>query len=414
MNGKILFLIPDGMGDWPVEALGGKTPLGAASTPHMDALAARGLLGTCRTVPEGMPPGSDVANMALLGFDPAAYHTGRGPIEAAAQGLELEPTDLVWRMNLVTASEKLMLDYSSAHIDSSVSRPLVETMQKELGNEMFTFVPGIQYRHLLIQKNGVNAPEAELEIRPPHDITDQEHDADLSAYAASPFLAALRGGAAEILERDGGGEGKHAATDIWPWGQGAPLTMPPFAEQFGLKGAVVSAVDLVRGLGRAARMEVLEVEGVTGLIDTNYEGKVEAAARFLEAGGDFVYVHVEAPDECGHGGDADEKAEAIRRFDERIVGPLVERFPDAAFMIACDHLTPIEIRTHAPDPVPFLLACPGLLPGHGESVFTEETAASTGLRIDKGDQLLPWVQEVVASARAAAQGEADAEEGEQA
>jgi 2,3-bisphosphoglycerate-independent phosphoglycerate mutase len=394
MTQPILFLVADGMGDWPVDALGGKTPLMAARTPAMDALARRGVLGQCRTVPQGMPPGSDIANMALAGFDPARHHTGRGPIEAAAQGLELDPDDLVWRMNLVTVTGlsdgALMRDYSSGHIESAVSRPLIERLQAELGDDVFTFHPGIQYRHLLVQKGGATAPEAKLAINPPHDITDRPIAADLAAFAGSPRLDALLRGAAGVLARAGDGQ---RANSIWPWGQGRPLLLPPFAETYGLRGAVISAVDLVMGLGRAARMDVLEVPGVTGLIDTNYAGKVAAAVRFLEAGGEFVYLHVEAPDECGHAGDPELKKRSVELFDERIVAPLVERFPDAAFCVTCDHLTPIALRTHASDPVPFLYAGPGA-PAAGDPTPAErfdEATAHTGLFVAAGQDLLPWV-----------------------
>ncbi|MGE4297158.1 MAG: 2,3-bisphosphoglycerate-independent phosphoglycerate mutase [Desulfovibrionaceae bacterium] len=391
---KIVFLIADGMGGWPVDALGGQTTLAAARTPHMDALARRGVTGTCRTVPQGMPPGSDVANMALFGFDPATHHTGRGPIEAAAQGLVLDPDDLVWRCNLVTVSEfssaGLMRDYSSGHIATPAAHALVKDLQENVMAEtggLFTLYPGVQYRHLLVQKGGAAAPEAVLAINPPHDITDKPIADDMAAFAASERLAALLFRAARRLAADAN---PTRANAIWPWGQGRPLFLPDFQQAFGLKGAVVSAVDLVRGLGRAAGMEVIEVEGVTGLLDTNYAGKVAAAKAFLEDGGDYAYVHLEGPDEAGHGGDPHEKVEAISRFDAQVVAPLVAAFPDAVFVATCDHLTPIAIRTHASDPVPFTVAWPGATP-NGAPCLTEASAAATGLHIGTGHDLLPWV-----------------------
>jgi 2,3-bisphosphoglycerate-independent phosphoglycerate mutase len=388
---KLVFLIADGMGGWAGEAPNGKTCLEAAETPNMDALAAEGVVGTCRTIPEGMPPGSDVANMSLLGFDPAKYHTGRGPIEAAAQGLQLDPDDLVWRMNLVNLTELsadgTMLDYSSGHISTEVSRPLVEDLQNALGDETFQFHPGVQYRHLLVHKGGAQEPEAALRISPPHDITGKSIHADMREFSRCARMWDLLYLAEERLLVTA----KHTkAKSIWPWGQGRPLILSDFKKTFGLTGAVVSAVDLVRGLGRAAGMEVIEVPGATGLIDTNYEGKVEAALKFLQTG-DFVFVHLEGPDECGHAGDAKEKIEAIRRFDARVVGPMRAALAgqDAAFLVTCDHFTPIAEKTHTPDPVPFLLWRKGGEPS-GLEGFTEAAARASGFEIEAGHALLPW------------------------
>ncbi|MDD3312857.1 cofactor-independent phosphoglycerate mutase [Pseudodesulfovibrio sp.] len=387
---KILYLIADGMGGWPGE-LEGRTCMEAATTPNMDELARTGVAGLARTVPDTMPPGSDVANMALLGFDPARYHTGRGPIEAAAQGLELDPDDLVWRLNLVTVSQLnidgYMRDYSSGHIPTEVSRPIVETLQQRLGNDEFTFVPGVQYRHLLVQRHGAESDEARLHINPPHDITDKPIKLDLRAYSKSTPLWDLLFEAKEVLDNRDVNPSK--ANSIWPWGQGRPLILPDFRETFGLRGAVISAVDLIKGLGNASGMDVINVEGATGLIETNYEGKVEAAVNYLEDH-DFVFVHLEGPDECGHGGDAAQKAEAISRFDARIVAPLRKAMEgrDAAFLVTCDHFTPIKERTHTRDAVPFLINGPGCAPS-GLAAFTEATAASTGLALDNGFELLP-------------------------
>lgn len=381
------------MGDWPVDALGGKTPLMAANTPHMDALAAKGIMGRCRTVPHGMPPGSDVANMALMGFDPTRYHTGRGPIEAAAQGLQLKPDDLVWRLNIVTVSEYgvngLMRDYAAGHPDNADARRLVEALQQRLGNEQFAFYPGVQYRHLLVQRGGAALPDAGLGINPPHDILDKPLADDLAAYASCPDLNKLLQEAAAILAEP---VNKTKANAIWPWGQGRPLLLPDFAAAYGVRGGVVSAVDLVNGLGRAAGMRVLEVEGATGLLDTNYEGKVEAALAFLEEG-DYVYVHVEAPDECGHAGDPGDKVEAIERFDARILAPLQKALPDAAFVLTCDHFTPIVERTHVSDPVPFVLSWPGCEPNHTATEFTEQAAADVPLLLEPGHMFMQWVLE---------------------
>jgi 2,3-bisphosphoglycerate-independent phosphoglycerate mutase len=403
MRRKFLFLVADGMGGWPGE-LDGLTAMEAAQTPVMDAMAREGVLGVARTIPAGMPPGSDVANMALLGFDPASHHTGRGPIEAAAQGLELGENDLVWRCNLVSvstyASDGVMLDYSSGHITTQASTPLIQRLDENCARcsdefAPFRLIPGVQYRHLLVQRGAADSPEAKLAIRPPHDITDQSIEQDIEAYRSVPLLWSLTRCAARLLE-DSSNTTK--ANAIWPWGQGRALTLPSFADNFGMKGAVISAVDLIKGLGRAAGMDVLEVEGATGLLDTNYEGKVAAAVDYLKNGGDMAFVHLEGPDECGHGGDATGKAEAVARFDARVVKPLREAFPDAVFLITCDHLTPVSKRTHVDDPVPFLLWGKGIEPegqkgATGAQHFSEAQAKASGLSLDPGHHLLSWAIE---------------------
>lgn len=387
---KVLFLVADGMGDWPLEELGGRTPLEAAETPNMDELACTGIVGRCKTIPEGMAPGSDVANMSLLGFDPARHHTGRGPIEAAAQGLELEADDLVWRLNLVTVSQLdkdgFMRDYSSGHITTEESRPLIERLQREIGNHIYELVPGIQYRHLLVQKGGALTDDASMVINPPHDITDKPIKKDLRAFSRNAELWDVIFHAHDLLA-----EGNPTkANSIWPWGQGRPLMLPDFAETFRLSGAVISAVDLIKGLGFASGMKVLDVEGATGLLDTNYEGKVQAALEFLQDG-DFAFVHLEGPDECGHGGEVENKTEAIRRFDARIVGPLREALKDedVTWVICCDHYTPVVERTHTVDPVPFVVNAPGVVHS-GLQRFTEATADSTGVVLEHGHELLTF------------------------
>jgi 2,3-bisphosphoglycerate-independent phosphoglycerate mutase len=384
-----VFLIADGMGDLPVEVLGGRTPMEAAATPAMDRLAREGMVGLCRTVPLGMAPGSDVANMSLLGFDPAQNHTGRGPIEAAAMGLPVAADDVVFRLNTVTVSEfteaGLMRDYSAGHIDTAVSTALVEKLAATCLPEGYALYPGVQYRHILVAKGAAGREEAGVFVRPPHDITDQPIAPDLAELRRAPALYDFAAKAAALLA---GPDNASKANAVWPWGQGKALTLPDFTSSFGLRGAVVSAVDLVKGLGRAAGMAVLDVPGATGLLDTNYEGKVAAALAYLKDG-DFVFVHVEAPDECGHGGDAAAKTEAVARFDARVVAPMVAALgDDAAFLIACDHPTPIAIRTHTADPVPFLFWRNGVTPS-GVAAFSEAQAAKTGLVLSPGHELLP-------------------------
>ncbi|MFO7727735.1 MAG: cofactor-independent phosphoglycerate mutase [Desulfonatronovibrio sp.] len=388
---RILMLVADGMGDWPLEDLQGKTPLQAASTPNMDSLASRSQVGTCRTIPENQPPGSDIANMALMGYDPARYHTGRGPIEAAAQGLTPGPRDLIWRCNLISLDslqpDAKLRDYSAGHIESEISRPFIDTLQDRLGNDEFTFYPGVQYRHLVVQKQGSLSAAAEVDIRPPHDILDQDINQDLKEFQLYPPLWDLVQSSYRVLQ-DIKADSK--ADSIWPWGQGPPLTLPLFQDRFGLRGAVISAVDLIRGLGRAAGLEALIVPGVTGLLDTNYQGKVQAAQACLEEN-DFVFVHLEGPDECGHMGSIPDKTEAIARFDQLIVGPLLDSLQgeDFIMIICCDHFTPIKLRTHARDPVPFLIYN-SRKKSRGPEVFSEASARATGLTLDHGHQLLDF------------------------
>jgi 2,3-bisphosphoglycerate-independent phosphoglycerate mutase len=395
MQTKIVFLIADGMGDYPLDELDGRTPLQAAETPNMDRLASQGIVGRCRTIPLGLPAGSDIANMALFGYDPRTYHTGRGPIEAAAQGLDLNPDDLVYRLNLCTVSEFTdqgrMLDYCAGHISTEQAAELIERLESRLATERFGFKTGVQYRHLLIHKHGRDSVEATLDINPPHDILGQELATDLATFKTSPALSQLVHGAADILRNHGKAGPANA---VWPWGQGPALHLPSFFETFGCHGGVISAVDLVKGLGQAAGCEVLEVPGATGLLDTNYSGKMQAARDFLHHG-DFVYLHLEGPDECGHAGSWSQKIEAIERFDANIVGPLLPtlRQQKAACMVACDHLTPVSVRTHTSEPVPFLVCFPEQLtaPATADRPFSEAAAQESELFLDNGFDLLPWI-----------------------
>ncbi|MFW5735561.1 MAG: cofactor-independent phosphoglycerate mutase, partial [Oceanidesulfovibrio sp.] len=319
-----------------------------------------------------------------------------GPIEAAAQGLELDDDDLVFRLNLVNVSEfspqGVMRDYAAGHIDTAEATALLDTLSRRLTDLLdsrFEIHPGVQYRHLLVAKGSADGPLDDLFINPPHDILDKPISADVHAYSEHPELHALLAEAAGILASP---DNNTKANALWPWGQGRPLVLPTFARTYGLRGAVISAVDLVKGLGRAAGMDVLEVRGVTGLLDTNYEGKVQAALDYIDDGGEFVFLHVEAPDECGHGGNAGEKIEAIERFDARVVGPLVDALweRNAAFLVGCDHFTPVSERTHTKDPVPFALAWKGCETPSGAEGYSEIQAAATALMIEPGFELLGW------------------------
>jgi 2,3-bisphosphoglycerate-independent phosphoglycerate mutase len=393
MSRKLLILIADGMGDYPIDEMDGATPMQAARTPNMDAAAAQGVVGTCQTIPAGLAPGSDIANMGILGYDPCRHHTGRGPIEAAAQGLHCHPSDLIYRLNLCTVSEfspeGLMLDHSAGHIQTDQALVLVNRLKNELDSEQAWIVPGFQYRHLLIQKDGARAPEADLDFIPPHDILNQSLDSALAIYNRSPLLHPMLFKAHSLLNT---ADNQTQANTIWPWGQGRPLELPSFERTYNRKGAVISAVDLIKGLGRAAGMQVLDIPGATGLLDTNYEGKIQAAFDFLESG-DFVFVHLEGPDECGHAGDLECKIQAIERFDEYIVGPVLLSLAqmDAAMCIACDHRTPVAVRTHTTEPIPFcFLDSKNILSGTHDG-FNEATATANGLHIPSGHALIPYL-----------------------
>lgn len=391
---KLVFLIADGMGDKRLAALGDRTPLEAAHTPNMDRLATRCIAGTAATVPDGMQAGSDVACMSLMGFSPKRYHTGRGPIEAAARCLDLRPNDIIWRLNLVSVSQAdaagIMQDFTAGNISSTESKALIRDLEENLGDSAFTFVPGLGYRHLLIERGGAVGISSQLNIRPPHDIIGSPIDKDLTHFASHPRLESIFQAAAKRLGRS---DNRTAANAIWPWGQGKPLSLPNFQETYGFRGAVVSAVDLIKGLGHAAGLRVLDIDGATGTLDTDYAAKVRAAIHSLRSGEDFVFLHVEGPDDCAHSGDMDGKVEAIARFDRDIVGPLIDGTADmdVAILIACDHYTPLTLRVHTATPVPFLLYH-RTAGAHTLPSFTEK-AANTGLTINPGYTLMRRVIE---------------------
>lgn len=355
---KYAVLIGDGMADYPIEDLGGKTILQAASTPAMDSIAARGKAGLARTVPEGFPPGSDVANMSIIGYDPAVYYTGRAPLEAASMGVALAADDVAFRCNLVTIENGLVKDYSAGHISSDEAKTLIETLDSELRTEELKFYPGISYRHLLVARRNRGI---DTECTPPHDVTGERAADHLPKGEEGKFFRDVMEASMEILELHPvnlkrAEKGKNPANSIWVWGQGHAPKFTPFKELYGKTGAVISAVDLLKGIGVYAGLDVIEVQGATGYLDTNYEGKARAAIEALETR-DLVFVHVEAPDEAGHEGSLEKKLKAVEDFDSRIVAPILEHAEasDEPFTILVmpDHPTPISLKTHTPDPVPF-------------------------------------------------------------
>ncbi len=376
---KYAVLVGDGMADLPMAELGNRTPLEYASTPHMDTVASRGHVGLVRTVPEGLAPGSDVANMALMGYDPKQYYSGRAPVEAASLGVALGRDDVAFRCNLVTLGEGRMVDYSAGHIDTESAHALIEVLRPVMAEAGCRLHPGVSYRHLLVLEG---LDERALQTTPPHDITGQQYEPHLPAGPGCERLlelmararTALAGAEANRRRLTGG---KRPATDIWLWGQGRPVAFPTMRERYGLRGSVISAVDLVRGLGLLAGLRVRIVEGATGYLGTNYAGKVAAAVQALVEE-DLVYVHVEAPDETSHEGSVERKIQAIEEFDRHVVGELLHaavQIPRLRVLVAPDHATPISIKTHHAMPVPFAVCGPGVSHMAGAAEVYHERAA---------------------------------------
>lgn len=381
---KYLVLLCDGMSDYPVRELGEKTPMEAAHKPVMDRLAASGEVGLLKTVADGLKPGSDVANLSVMGYDPALYYAGRSPLEAASIGIALSEADVATRCNLVTLSDekpfeqKTMVDYCADDISTEEADVLIRCLQQELGNEVFSFYTGVSYRHCLVWKNG---PKQVGQTTPPHDITLRKITDYLPCNET--FLELTKRSYALLREhpvnRKREERGKRPANCIWLWGSGRKRPLQDFGQKYGVKGSVISAVDLIRGIGRLANLEVLHVEGATGYIDTNFEGKAQACIDAFARGQDFVYLHVEAPDECGHRAEIQNKVRAIEYIDARILAPVIEaleRYDDYAVMILPDHATPLALRTHASDPVPYLIYRKSGGAHSGVPVFCERTAAA--------------------------------------
>jgi len=394
---KYVILLGDGMADYPLPELQGKTPLQAAHTPHMDRIAAEGTLGLIDTIPAGLTPGSDVANLSVLGYDPMVYHTGRGPLEAASMGVSLAPDDVAFRCNLVTlgeTAETVMEDFTAGHISSEEARRIVEDLDAELGSPEIGFYPGVGYRHLMVYRGGPTA----LKTIPPHDITGRPIAGYLPKGKGSDQIGHLMECSRAILKdhpvnRDRMAEGKKTADSIWLWGEGRAPAMKPLTARYGIKGGIISAVDLLKGIGVYAGLDILPVEGATGYTDTNYRGKAERALEYLR-NGDFVFLHVEAPDEMGHEGDTEGKIRAIEDFDREVVGTVLAGTPslkDVRVMVLSDHPTPIELKTHSSDPSPFavLSSADGENAGTGNP-YSEASAGDTGIVVSPGHLLMDW------------------------
>ena len=370
---KTLIILGDGMADEPIAELGGQTPLQYARTPHMDRLAAMGVTGRLKTVADGFHPGSEVANMSVLGYDLPTVYEGRGVLEAASMNVDLQPGEIAMRCNLVCVEGDLLKNHSAGHITTGEAEELMAYLDERLGSDRVKFYPGVSYRHLLVLKRG----DKHLLCTPPHDIPLQPFAPYLvraerpEAEETAAFLNELILRSQEILpahpvNQKRAREGKDTANSIWPWSPGERPAMQTLHELYGIgRGSVISAVDLIRGIGVYAGLKVIEVEGATGLYDTNYEGKAAAALEALRTD-DFVYLHVEASDEAGHEGDAQLKVRTIENLDSRIVGPVVEALrtwnEPVAIAVLPDHPTPCAIRTHTAEPVPFLIYKPGMEP----------------------------------------------------
>jgi 2,3-bisphosphoglycerate-independent phosphoglycerate mutase len=395
---KYVIIHGDGMADWPCDELGGKTPLEAARKPNMDLIATRGTLGLVATIPEGMPSGSDVGTMSMLGYDPKRYHTGRAPIEAASQGVAMGPNDVVFRMNLVSlkpgdGGAMVMNDFTSGHISSEEGARIVADLRSELARDGIEFFNGVSYRHLMVWRNGPRATH----LTPPHDISGKSIDGHMPEGEGANRLLALMKKSQEILRDHPVNQtrreaGKTEATSAWFWGQGTRPAVPTLKDRFGVEGSVISAVDLVNGLGRLAGLELITVPGATGFLDTDYAAKARYGLKSLEKK-DFLLLHIEAPDEAGHMGRADLKTEAIERIDELILGPMIEglnAMGEFRLLIQPDHATPSKIKTHSSEPVPFaILSNRSILREDANSRrYTEADAKAAGITVNDGYRLI--------------------------
>ncbi len=361
---KYVVIIGDGMADRPLEDLGWKTPLQEAFKPNMDRLACNGIIGRVRTIPPGFHPGSDVANLNILGYNPSEFYSGRAPLEAASMGIILKEEDVAYRCNLVTLkynqdmTKAVMEDYSSGHITTEEARELVNYINKEMRIEKISFYPGISYRHIMVWTAGA----LNIECIPPHDITGKDIADYLPVGDGEDILREIMRSSTGILKshpinKERLRRGEKPANSVWLWGQGKKLSLPTFREKYSLDGALVSAVDLMRGIGIYAGFEILDVPGITGYLDTNYVGKAEAAIKALEKV-DVAYIHVEAPDEAGHSGNYMDKIKAIEDFDALVVGTVLKEiavFDEYRILLLPDHPTPIDVRTHTDEPVPFVI-----------------------------------------------------------
>jgi 2,3-bisphosphoglycerate-independent phosphoglycerate mutase len=397
---KYIVILGDGMADRPLKELRGKTPLQKAKKPNMDRLAREGIIGTVRTVPEGFHPGSDIANLNILGYNPSEYYSGRAPLEAASMGIKLKKDDIAYRCNLVTLKfnknrvSAVMEDYCSDHITTDEARELINEMNKAVGTEKIRFYPGMSYRHIMVWSGG----ESKNECIPPHDITGKDIIDYLPIGKGEDVLRRLMLSSTDILSnhpvnRQRIKQGKKPANSIWLWGQGKKVSLPLYKKKYSVQGALVSAVDLIKGIGICAGFKILKVPGITGYLDTNYIGKAEAALKALKKN-DFAFIHVEAPDEAGHSGNSRDKIRAIEDFDAFVVGTVLkgmESFDEYRILLLPDHATPIEVRTHTDEPVPFVIYDSRKKQKNKDISFDETiTTNKRGLVFEKGYTLMDY------------------------
>ncbi len=397
---RYVVVLGDGMADLPCEQLGGKTPLAVANKPNIDRAAKYGKMGMMRTVYEGMSPGSDVANLCVMGYNPKIYYSGRSPLEAASIGVVLTDTDITYRANLVTLSEepayedKTMVDYSAGEITTKEAAALIEALKQELNSDQFQLFSGVSYRHLLVRKDEKKAGK----LTPPHDISDQP----IRSYLpADDVILDIMKKSQEILKEHPVNlerieKGLHPATSLWIWGEGVKPSLDRFCDKYQLKGSVISAVDLIKGIGVLTGLEVIDVPGATGTIHTNFDGKRDAAIKALKDGAQYLYIHLEAADESGHQGSMEDKITSIERIDEKIYGPVLECLRELnepfCLMLLPDHPTPVSIKTHTSDPIPFLiLRDTDMEIKDSSAVYTESYAQDTNLFLEEGHTLLEKV-----------------------
>ena len=395
---KYIVVLYDGMADYPVPALGGKTPMELAKKPCLDKLASMGEVGLVKTVAEGLKPGSDIANMSVLGYNPKECYTGRSPLEAVSIGVNMLDSDIIFRCNLVTLSDeenyedKTMVDYSAGDISTADAAEIIKSVEEHFGNDIFKFYSGVAYRHCLVWHDGT----LDLgKLTPPHDISGKVIGEHLSSSENAKELIAMMKESYDFLmehpvNKRRIAEGKRPANSIWLWGEGTKPSLPDFKEKYGVDGSIISAVDLLKGIAKCAGMNAPEVEGATGYIDTNFEGKAECAIKELETK-DFVYIHIEAPDECGHRNEPENKVKSIEIIDEKVLSKVVEaldKYDDYKIMVLPDHPTPIVTMTHAGDAVPYMIYQKSKATNNGVATFTEETAKATGNYVEIGHTLM--------------------------
>jgi 2,3-bisphosphoglycerate-independent phosphoglycerate mutase len=392
---KYIVLLGDGMADYPLDALGGKTPLEHARTPHMDKIAAEGTIGCIDTIPPGFDPGSDVANLSVLGYDPEKYFTGRGPLEAASMGVRMDPNDVAFRCNLVTLGfdDVIVMDsFNADHITSQEASEIINALNNEIGSETIHFYAGVSYRHLMVWKGG----SVVIKATPPHDIVGRNIQPYLPHEAGSETIMEIMHRSQEILKdhpinRSRMSQGKKPANSIWLWGQGRAPDMDPMTKKYHLKGGMISAVDLLNGIGVYAGLESIHVAGATGYTDTDYRGKAQKALEFLRDN-DFIFVHVESIDEMGHEGNIEGKVKAIEDFDNKVVGTIldgIQKMGDFRILVLSDHPTPIDLKTHVSDPSPFAVYSSRNMENLNRGTpFNETSARDSGILISPGYLLM--------------------------